>query len=277
MTKTVLITGCSSGFGKLAAKKFQQEGWNVIATMRTPEKETELITLNNVLVTQLDVTDKNSIKSSIEEGILKFGSIDVLVNNAAYGGHSLFEEFTDKAIRAMYNTNVFGLMNVTREVLPIMRKQKGGTILNITSIAGLLGSPTTSVYCSSKYAVEGLSEALALELKPLNIVVKSLAPGGFGTNFIANCDSPKTDDPELKSYSQKLDAHIDGLRQNMKQAGGKISDPQDVADAMFKCATESTPIHNVVGADAEMLIGMRSSMPQQEFLQKLEEMLLPKF
>ncbi|MCT4602906.1 MAG: SDR family NAD(P)-dependent oxidoreductase, partial [Marinifilum sp.] len=161
MAKTVLITGCSSGFGKLAVRKFQQEGWNVIATMRTPEKETELISLDNVLVIRLDVTDNDSIKNAIEKGMLEFGSIDALVNNAAYGGHSLFEEFTDKSIRAMYDTNVFGLMNVTREVLPIMRQQKGGTILNITSIAGLLGSPTTSVYCSSKYAVEGLSEALA--------------------------------------------------------------------------------------------------------------------
>lgn len=276
--KTVLITGCSSGFGKMTAKKFQQEGWNVIATMRSPEKETELNQLDNVLVTKLDVTDKNSVPEAVELGIEKFGRIDVLVNNAGYGGHALFEQFSEEGIRAMYETNVFGLMKVTREVLPIMRKQKGGTIINITSVVGFVGSPTSSIYSSTKFAVEGLSEAMALEYKPLNIKVKTIAPGAFGTNFTAACDNDdlNTGDEELQAYIQSLMAHMGKVVEQMRQQGGKDSDPQEVADRIYECVTEETPIHNVVGADAEMFLGMKNSLPQQDFLDKVAEMALPK-
>ncbi|MCG8607577.1 SDR family oxidoreductase [bacterium] len=185
MQKTILITGSSSGFGKLTAKLFAEKGWNVIATMRSPEKETELNQLHNVLVTKLDVTDKTSIQEAVVQGITEFGRIDVLVNNAGYGGHALFEQFSDETIRDMYATNVFGVMRVAKAVLPFMRKQGGGTIINITSVAGFVGAPSSSIYSSTKFAVEGLSEAMALEYKPLNIKVKTVAPGAFGTNFMA--------------------------------------------------------------------------------------------
>jgi len=139
--QTVLITGCSSGFGKLAAKKFQQEGWNVVATMRSPEKETELTESENMLVTRLDVTDQASVTAAVDQTIERFGAINVLVNNAGYGGRALFEQFSEERIYAMYETNVFGVMRVSRAVLPIMRQQKGGTIINVTSMAGIFGLP----------------------------------------------------------------------------------------------------------------------------------------
>ena len=121
--KTVLITGCSTGFGNLAAKTFQAKGWNVIATMRSPLKETELTQLDNIWVTRLDVTDKESIEATVQGGIEKFGGIDVLVNNAGYGGHAMLEQFTEEQIYDMFETNVFGLMRCCRAVLPHMRKR----------------------------------------------------------------------------------------------------------------------------------------------------------
>lgn len=200
MQKTVLITGCSSGFGKLTAKKFHEKGWNV-----------------------------------------------------------------------------FGVMRVSRAVLPYMRKQKGGTIINVTSMAGYIGLALTSTYSASKFAVEGLTEAMALEYKPFNIKVKAVAPGAFGTNFIAATDNNLENGyDELKPHAQKLSAHFATLAEQMQKQGGKDADPQEVADIIYKCVTEDTPIHNVVGADAEMLLGMINSMPRQDFINQIETLLTPK-
>ncbi|MGY0400175.1 MAG: SDR family oxidoreductase, partial [Ostreibacterium sp.] len=277
MKKTVLITGSSSGFGRLTAKKFQQEGWNVIATMRSPEKETELNELKNVLVSKLDVTNAKDIERVVSEGVLKFGSIHALVNNAGYGGHALFEQFSEASIRAMYETNVFGLMNVTRAVLPIMRKQTEGRIINITSLGGIIAGPTVSIYSSTKFAIEGFTEGLAQELKPLNISAKTIAPGSFGTRFIANCDNAVGGgDDQVNQYAQKLNTHMEEVRKNMRSQGATEPNPQDVTDKIFECVTQDTPIHNIVGADAEIMLGMKNSMPQQDFLDKISAMLLPK-
>ncbi|NEQ71286.1 MAG: SDR family oxidoreductase [Symploca sp. SIO2D2] len=274
--KTVLITGCSSGFGKLAAKKFQQEGWNVVATMRSPEKETELTQLDNVLVTRLDVTDKETVAEAVNQGIEKFGAIDVLVNNAGYGGHAYLEQFTEEQIYAMFETNVFGVMRVCRAVLPYMRQQKGGTIINVTSMAGYIGLSLGSTYSASKFAVEGLTEGMALEYKPFNIKVKAVAPGAFGTNFTAaNDNNLENGDDELKPYAQKIAAHFAALAEQMKKQGGKDADPQEVADKIYECATTETPVHNIVGADAEMLMGMINSMSRQDFINQMGVMLTP--
>lgn len=274
--KTVLITGCSSGFGKLAAKTFQKEGWNVVATMRSPQKETELNQLDNVLVTRLDVSDQESITQATRVGMETFGSIDVLVNNAGYGGRGLFEQFREENIYGMYETNVFGLMRVSRAVLPIMRQQKGGTIINVTSMAGILGLALTSIYTSTKFAVEGLSEAMAIEYKPLNIKVKTVAPGAFATNFTANTDDDlHRGDEEVQAYAQKLSDHFDALLVQMRQQGGQEANSQDVADLIYKCATTDMPIHNVVGADAEMLMGMKNSMSHQAFLDQVAALSVP--
>ena len=121
--KTALITGCSTGIGRVAATTFQRSGWNVIATMRTPARESDLTALDNVLVTRFDVTDRGSIDTAIEAGLERFGALHVLVNNAGYGGHALLEQSSDSAIRAMYETNVFGVIDATRAVLPIFRRQ----------------------------------------------------------------------------------------------------------------------------------------------------------
>lgn len=275
--KSVLITGCSSGFGRLTAKKFQQEGWNVAATMRSPEKEQELNTLENVIVMKLDVTDKKNVNEAVGQVIEQFGTIDVLVNNAGYGGHALFEQFSEEDIHAMYDTNVFGVMRVAREVLPFMRKQKEGTIINVTSMVGLIGGASVTVYSSTKFAIEGFSESLALEYKPLNIKVKTVAPGAFPTNFTTagrdNFDSGKDD---LKSYAQQLLTSMGAVMERTRERE-KQSNPKDVADKIYECATTETPIHNIVGSDVERIVGMKNSMPHQEFLDKMFEICFPKF
>ena len=277
-TKTVLITGCSSGFGKLTARTFHQEGWNVIATMRSPENETELTQLDGVLVTRMDVTDPESVGQAVDEGIARFGAIDVLVNNAGFGGHAVFEQFSDHTIRAMYDTNVFGLMNVTRAVLPHMREQGEGCVINVTSVSGLLGTPTSSIYSSTKFAVEGLTEALALEYGPLNIRFKTVAPGAYPTTrFRENVDSPlEAGGEQLSAYATGLRGQIQAISQQLASQGGAPADPQEVADRIYECATTDTPVRNPVGRDAEMLTGMMvSAGPRQAFLDQLTAMLVP--
>ena len=274
--QTVLITGCSTGFGKLAAKTFQSKGWNVVATMRSPEKETELTQLDNVLVTRLDVKDQASIDSAVEAAMQRFGSINVLVNNAGFGGRSLFEQATEAKIYDMYETNVFGLMRVTRAVLPILRQQKGGIVINVTSMAGLMGLALLSIYASTKFAVEGLSEAMAIEYKPLNIHVRTVAPGAFGTNFSANTNNMiDKGDGEVQAHAKKISDHLDAVAARMRQQGGQEADPQDVADLIYRCATEEMPVHNVVGADAHMLLGMKDSMDHQAFIDQISAMTMP--
>ena len=274
--KTVLITGCSSGFGRLAVKTFHDNGWNVTATMRTPEKETELTQLDGVQVMRLDVTDENSIDAAIAQTIEKFGRIDVLVNNAGYGGHAMFEQFEHDHIARMFDTNVFGPMRIAKAVLPLMRKQGGGTIINVTSAGGILGLPFSSTYSASKFALEGWSEGLALEYSPFNVKVRTVAPGAFGTNFDAATDnSLEVGDQTIRQQAHKMASHFAALAEQMRHHGGKEADPQEVANIIYQCATEDMPIHNVVGADANMLVGMKNSMPQPEFLAKMSEMLVP--
>jgi NAD(P)-dependent dehydrogenase (short-subunit alcohol dehydrogenase family) len=245
--------------------------------MRSPEKETELSQTDDMLVTRLDVTDIDSAKQAIKEGIDKFGTIDVLVNNAGYGGHALFEQFSDENVRAMYDTNVFGVMNTSREVLPIMRKQKSGVIINVTSVVGHVGIPATSTYSSTKFAVQGLSEAMAIEYAPFNVKIKTVAPGAFGTNFTAaTVNDLEQGDEEVQKYTGKLVEHFVSVVEQFRTQSGKEADPQDVADIIFKCATEETPIHSVAGDDAEMMLGMKSSLPHQEFLEKVTDMVMPK-
>ena len=274
--RTVLITGCSSGFGNLTATTFAKEGWNVIATMRSPEKEVELNQIENVFLTRLDVTDPENIKNAVAEGVSRFGTIHALVNNAGYGGHGLLEQVSDDSIRSMYETNVFGVMNVMKAVLPIMRKQKEGTVINVTSMGGMMGVASAAVYSSSKHAVQGLTESMAIEYKPLNILIKSVLPGAYPTRFNENTDNDMAlGDDELTAYAQKMMAHLQGVSEQMTKQGGKVADPQEVADKIYECVTTDTPVHNPVGADADMLIAMMGNAPRQDFIDKLAGIMLP--
>ncbi len=273
--KTVLITGCSTGIGKLAAKTFQAKGWNVVATMRRPEGESELTQLDDVLVTRLDVTDKASIAAAVDAALQRFGAIDVLVNNAGYGAHALLEQIPDEMVRALYETNVFGVMNTCRAVLPQMRKQKGGIVINVTSMAGVIGLAGETAYCSSKWAMEGFTEALDLEYKLLGIRAKTVAPGAY----LATAFSGNAVDRFLEEGEPELIAHAKRLREHFMNAvrseGGDMADPQEVADVIYACATTDTPLHNPVGKDAQLIMSMMGGPPRQEFLDKIEPLLVP--
>lgn len=259
MEKTVLVTGASQGFGKLIAKKFQKEGWNVIATMRSPEKETELTRLKNVLVTRLDVTNQETISKAVAEGADKFGGIDLLVNNAGYGCKGPLMTIPDDMIRKLMEVNVFGLINVTKTVLPYMEK-KGGVIINFSSVAGLMGFPHNSIYSVSKFAVEGFTETLQFELNPIGIKLKLIEPGAFSTGFADAIATPEVSPDCI--YRKGFDATIAKLNSMM----GTGQDPQEVADITYLAATDGTDkLRYLVGDDAKATFEARKQMNDEEF------------
>ncbi len=271
MTKTVLITGCSSGFGKLSAQLFAAKGWNVVATMRSPENETDLVPGDAMVVTRLDVTDPASIAAAVEETIERFGGIEVLVNNAGYGGHFIFEQAPDSAVRDMFETNVFGTMNVCRAVLPHLRSQGSGAIVNVTSMAGMMALPCGSVYSATKYALQGFTEGLAIDYQPLGITVRSVLPGAYPTAFSANTNN------HLDGGDDQLSTLAHAFRNKMGQVvGAEPQDPQEVADLVYACATETDmPTHNPSGADAQMLVGLMAQGTRDEFIDRIRTMLSP--
>lgn len=232
--KTVLITGTSSGFGRMTTEMFAERGWNVVATMRAPDKETELQKLNNVLLLKMDVQDEDTVASAVSEAIEKFGKIDVLVNNAGYGSLGFFEGISMDEIMRQYQVNVFGAMRATKAVLPHMRKAKSGTIVNISSAAGGHTGPLGSIYYSSKWALEGWAECLSYELLPLGIQVKIVQPGAFKTDFGSRSLAFGPPPPDTTEYLPMLEA-----TQKMRASSGEPSSPKPlVLDAIYSAATD---------------------------------------
>lgn len=264
MPKTILITGCSSGIGRSTAQLFASKGWNVIATMRTPEKEFELSILPNVLVTKLDVTDVESIKNAIGDGINRFGQIDVIVNNAGFAVSGPFETATDEQIRKQFETNVFGLMNCTREILPHFRQSKSGVVINIASMGGRISFPYFSLYHATKWAVDGYSESLQYELQNFGIKVKIIEPGAIKTDFYgrsqtSSLDFDKTDEvtTAYKNSYQKIKTQFD-------KAGNGGSYPQLVAKAIWKAANDNNnKLRYTVGVDAKSVLFLKWLLPNR--------------
>jgi NAD(P)-dependent dehydrogenase (short-subunit alcohol dehydrogenase family) len=183
MSKVWFITGANRGLGRAFVQTALKHGDEVIAAMRKINSEDELFRNENVYPVIADVTDKRAVAMAVHEGVLRFGRIDVLVNNAGYGMSGAFEEVNDTELRELFETDFFGTVNVTRAVLPVMRDQKCGMIFNISSQAGAMGFLGSSAYCSAKYAVVGLSQSLRLELEPFGIQVSAVLPGAFRTDF----------------------------------------------------------------------------------------------
>lgn len=179
------ITGCSTGFGRVIAEQALAQGDQVIATARKVDqiKDLEQKYRQTAKALTLDVTNKTAIEKAVQEGLKAFRRVDVLVNNAGYGLTGALEEVSDKEIRDQFETNVFGFLNVTRALLPTLRRQKSGHILNVSSLAGRIGMPLLGIYNGSKFALEGLSESMANELKSFGIKVTIVEPGGFATDF----------------------------------------------------------------------------------------------
>ena len=254
MKKVVIITGASRGFGELIAKKFQKENFQVIATMRNIDSSPSLKKLENLDIKKLDVTVKSDIKNVVDYTVEKYGRIDILINNAGYGAFGFLEEASDEEIRNQFNVNYFGLIDCIKGVLPQMRKQKDGVIVNISSIAGRFGLPFTSLYNSSKFAVEGLTECLHYELSLFGIDIKTVAPGSFRTGFH---DSINFTEDEKKE-------DLDVVRENLKKAledGIKNEPPfpfgfgnnDDVANFVFKKSITKSKVSNFIGRDTKII------------------------
>ena len=267
MSNTILITGASSGIGKATAKLFQEKGWNVIATMRTPEKEEELTQLDNVLVTRLDVLDLESIDKAIESGIERFGNIDVLLNNAGYGAYGPLEAFPRENIVRQFNTNVIGLLDVTKAILPHFRANQSGTIINVSSISGKMTFPLGSLYHGTKFAVEGISEALSFEMDAIGVKVKLIEPGFIATDF-AGRSFDFTNDESITEYQ----ATVAAVFKAFESAGDQISPASLVADVIYSAATdESVTMRYRAGADAEQLLTARKQMDEDEFIAMIKQ------
>ncbi|TDQ11035.1 SDR family oxidoreductase [Pedobacter metabolipauper] len=260
MNKTVLITGASSGFGKATVKLFHNKGWNVIATMRSPEKENELSALDKVLVTQLDVTSNQTIQNAIQEGIAKFGHIDVLVNNAGYGAMGALEAASEEEVKKQFDVNFFGLIAVTKAVLPGMRQQRSGIIINVSSVGGRITFPFASLYHATKFAVEGLTESMQYELNPLGIQLKVIEPGGYRTEFAGRSMSIFGGNG-MEDYQPGFDQFM-----NMFEHWPMSEDLSEVASAIYEAATDGTEkLRYPVGHDAVQLIGTRHQMDDVDF------------
>lgn len=273
MKKTILITGASSGIGKATSLYFAQQGWNVIATMRSPEKETELSKEPNIFVTKLEVTDPKSIETAIQQGIEKFGHIDALLNNAGYGLRGLFETITTEKIRAQFDVNVFGVMNVTRAILPYFRKQQEGIIVNITSGVGKVPFPLVSSYTASKYAIEGFVESLAYELDSQNIKVKIIEPGYVATNFQQRAEADSPEGNALTDYNTFLD-EINALFSGL--SGAATASAEDVAAIVYTAVTDGThTLRYVAGPDIEPMLAARKGKTEQEYVDFLRGLFRP--
>ncbi len=271
--KTILITGTSSGLGKTATRLFASSGWKVIATMRNPGDAGELADMDNVLVARLDVQDRSSIEAAIEAGIARFGRIDALVNNAGFGLFGLFESTSREKIQQQFDVNVFGVMDVTRAILPHFRQNKGGLIINISSGAGVFTLPMISLYCASKFALEGFSESLSYELASQGITVKIVEPGGMlSTNFGKRSGTEAAHNAALPDY----DAFVAGA--SALFAGWQSSaTEQDVARVILGAATDGTSqLRYVATPDIAPLVKARRETSEQEYITFMRSRFLPK-
>lgn len=265
--KTIMITGSSSGIGKATVRYFAKNGWNVIATMRSPERETELTQLENVLVTRLDVEQQETIQEAIKLGIERFGKIDVLLNNAGYGVMGIFEAASDKQIREQFEVNIFGLMSVIKTLLPHFRATKNGLIINISSVIGKVGFPAFSLYVATKFAIEGFTESLSYELASQNIGVKLIEPGVVKTDFFGrSLDFMSIE--SLPDYREYFESTQPGLQATLDSEA--TSTPELIAEKIYQAATDGTnQMRYVVGEDVKSVFKRREEMGEEAFIEHM--------
>ena len=264
MSKTILITGASSGIGKATAIHFQQQGWNVIATMRTPDKESELSKLENIQLERLDVLDVESIDQAIKNGISRFGKIDAIVNNAGYGAYGPLEIFPRENIIRQFNTNVIGLMDVTKAIIPHFRKNKDGVIVNISSIGGQMTFALGSLYHGTKFAVEGISESLHYEMKEIGVKVKILEPGFIATDF-----GGRSFDFQAGTI-EEYQPIINALMKQWQNPNNTVSQPSLVAEVIYTAVTDETDqLRYRAGEDANFILDSRKKLNDTEFLEMM--------
>ena len=268
MNKVILITGASSGIGKETAKLFQSKNWQVAATMRVPEKASDLQKIADIECFKLDVTDTNSVQTTVKDVLEKFGRIDAVVNNAGYGLVGAFEAATPEQIEQQFQTNVFGLMNVCREILPHFRERKKGTIVNIASVGGRITFPFYSLYHATKWAVEGFSESLQYELEQFNIRVKIIEPGPIKTDFYA-----RSQDITRKEGLTAYDYFIDKALPNMQKAGADAPDGSIVARTIYEAVTDGTKKLRY-GVNTKGILTARKLLPDGVFFKVIKSAIL---
>jgi NAD(P)-dependent dehydrogenase (short-subunit alcohol dehydrogenase family) len=248
MKKVWFITGCSTGFGRQLAMEALKSGYNVVVTARKPEDVKDIVEAypSNSIAVKLDVANEAEIKAAVENAMQKFGQIDVLVNNAGIGYFGAIEESEQEEIRRMFEINFFGLANMTNAVLPIMRKQRTGHVVNIASIGGLVGFPGVGFYNATKFAVDGLSDALAKEVAHLGIKVTVICPSGFRTDWAGR--SANNSKIVIDDYAASAHANKDTIR---GYSGNQPGDPELAAKAIVKAVESANPpIHLLLGAGA---------------------------
>ena len=239
MQETWFITGASRGLGVQIAKTAMRAGDRVVAAgrKRTAVNNSLGPDSNQLLSVELDVTDADQARAAVDAAVSRFGAIDVLVNNAGYGHLGFFEETTIQDAQGQFGTNLFGVFNVTRAVLPIMRSARKGRIFNISSLAGILGSESASLYCASKFALEGFSESLSKEVTPFGLFVTIVEPGPFRTDFLTS-ESLRFGGNEVAAYDDRRAQ----LRASFEQRNGRQpGDPAKLAEAMVRLAREAKP------------------------------------
>lgn len=263
--KVILITGTSSGFGLATATYLASQGHHVIATMRDLNRKAPLVEevkrINkDIDIFQLDVTDKNSIRKTVREVAAKYGYIDVLVNNAGFGLGGFFEDLSDEEIRKQMETNFFGVQNVTREVIPLMRQRRQGTIIMLSSVAGLSASPCFGAYNASKWALEGFSESLRHEMKFWGINVAMVNPGTYKTKifyenakYAANFKNPLSPYATVSDFlEKKVKNYVDGCNKDIQEIPRLIEKIIDSRNPAF---------HNIPDLETKILFTLRRILP----------------
>lgn len=261
-TPVVLITGASSGIGHAAANLFAERGWRVAATMRNPSDGEALAKHPGLKLLPLDVTDAWSVNAAVAATLKEFGQIDVVVNNAGYGLLGPFETASDEQIQRQFAVNVDGVFRVTRAVLPAMRRQGHGTIINVASLAGLIAMPFFSLYNATKFAIVGFTESLSYELAPLGIQAKCIAPGGVATEFAGRS--------QVRTFADNEHAYGDSLSKALAALNARrtnYSPPESIAEIIFKAATDGTgQVMYLAGQDAEQAYSLNRSASEAQRL-----------
>jgi NAD(P)-dependent dehydrogenase (short-subunit alcohol dehydrogenase family) len=270
-----LVTGSSSGIGFETALLLARAGFHTYASMRNLEKSKNITEIANteklpLQVVQLDVNDDRSVKDAIDKIVAEENKrIDVLVNNAGYGLFSPIEDIAIDQLKEQFETNFFGVVRVTKEVLPIMRKQRKGTIVNVSSVGGRVGAPLNSAYIASKFALEGLSESMRYELKEFGINIVIIEPGVIKTNFMENIKSADA----RSEYADLIGRALKGFGKMMDS--NSSSPPKLVAEAILNAITSKEPeIRYVVGEDAKSIMKLRNSASDKEFENWMYESIL---
>ena len=258
----VLITGCSTGFGELAALTFADSGHTVVATMRSPGKSEALNARAEIHQIALDVTSTDSVDRAVAEAVATMGSIDIVVNNAGIEVFGPVHQLSDDEVTRQLDTNVTGVVRVARAVVPPMLAQGGGVIVNVGSIAGLVGAPYSGIYAASKHAVEALSEAMHFELSHRGIRVHVIEPGQFATALGSNASHAAAMVPGGEEHERFT--RFRAAQRSL--VNGQPAPAQIVADAIYAAATQEPPVlRHPVGADAELIVATKSSMSFEEF------------